>query len=425
MPEGALWGAQTARAVANFKISGTPVNYSLILAYAQIKKACAQTNAEIGLLKPELAKPILNAIEEILSGKHADQFVVDQYQAGAGTSTNMNLNEVIAHLAGLGISPNDHVNMSQSTNDTYPSAMRVAIVKKYDLLDKNLNKLEDSFKKKGVEFKDVIKSARTHLQDAVPITLGQEFSAYSRTISDLRKAIARVKEAVSILGIGGSAVGTGLNTHPKYAKLVVSYLNKNTGFDFKNAPDMVESMQSQKQILQFAGALKLSAVEISRIASDLRLLSSGPHTGFHEINLPAVQPGSSIMPGKINPSILECVNMVCYRVIGAETTVTQAVLGGQLNLNVNMPIMASEILHSMEILSNAVKMMAEKCINGITANVELCKKYAYESAGLATALTPIMGYEAVAKLVKEMLATGKPLPDEIKKLLDPNKMTKP
>lgn len=432
VPDNALWGASTARAMENFQISGTPVSHDLILAYAQLKKACAQTNEELGLLKPEFAKPILAAIQEILNGKHADQFVVDQYQAGAGTSTNMNLNEVIARLAGSpafggqGVSPNDHVNMGQSTNDTYPSAMRIAIVMKFDELDANLKMLEVSFGKKGKEFKDVIKSARTHLQDAVPITLGQEFIAYAKTIADLRITLELATGVVRLLGIGGSAAGTGLNAHPKYAKLALNYLHKNTGYAFMQASDLVESMQSQNQMLQFASALKLAAVEISRIASDLRLLSSGPNTGFAEIKLPAVQPGSSIMPGKINPSILECVNMVCYRVMGAETAVTQAVLGGQLNLNVNMPLMASEILHSMTILSNAVKMMAEKCVDGITADIERNKQHAYASAGLATALNPIFGYAAVADLVKEMLQTKESLPEIVarKKLMSADELKK-
>ena len=431
IPDGALWGIQVARALDNFPISGTPTNLELIYAYAQVKKACTQANMELGLLKPALAKPILKAIEEILSGKHDGQFVVDQYQAGAGTSTNMNLNEVIANLARQRrasrlISANDHVNMSQSTNDTYPSALRVAIVTAYDGLDANLKILEDSLKKKGTEFRSIIKSARTHLRDAVPITLGSEFAAYAKTISDFRFVLAQSRAALLVLGLGGSAVGTGLNTHPKYAALAIRHLNKNTGYAFKKAADLIESMQSQKQILQYASALKLAAVEISRIASDLRLLSSGPHTGFNEINLPAVQSGSSMMPGKVNPSILECVNMVCYRVIGAEAAVTQAVLGGQLNLNVNMPLMASELLHATNILSNVTRVMAQKCIRGISPNIERNKKHAYASSALATVLNPIFGYELMAELVTEMSGTGESLPEIIlrKKLMTEKEFTK-
>src|SRR3989344_3306685 len=446
IPDNALWGVQVARAIENFPISDTSVDLGLVYAYAELKKACTQANQVLGLLKPALARPILKAIEEILHGKYDSQFVVDQYQAGAGTSTNMNLNEVIANraLQLIGkksgnyeiISPNDHVNMAQSTNDTYPSALHIAITTAYGKLDSSLKTLEESLRKKGNEFKSVITSARTHLQDAVPITLGQEFMAYSHTLAGIRNTVRLAKESLRTLGIGGSSAGTGLNTHPRFSKLVIKYLNANTGHSFKNAPDLIESMQSQRQLLEFADALKIAATEISRIASDLRLLASGPKTGFHEIILPPVQPGSSIMPGKINPSILECVNMVCYRVIGSEATVTQAVLGGQLNLNVHMPLMASEVLHSIKILGNAVTIMAEKCIDGITADKEKTLQYAHKSAGLATALNPILGYASVAEIVKESARTKESLPEiivrkkllspqELKKILDPARMTKP
>jgi aspartate ammonia-lyase len=418
----------------------------LVHAYAELKKACALANIELGLLKPAIGRLILGAIQEILDGKHSGQFPVDAYQAGAGTSTNMNVNEVIANraLELMGkekgsydiISPNDHVNMGQSTNDTYPSAVRIAIVIGFEALDSHLRNLEESFKEKGSEFKSLIKSARTHLQDAVPITLGQEFSAYGRTVAAGRTILLRAQKDLLVLGIGGSAAGTGLNTHPRYARLVVKKLNKNLGYGFTNAPDLIESMQSQRQLLGFAAALKAAAVEISRIASDLRLLASGPTTGFNEIVLPAVQPGSSIMPGKVNPSILECVNMVCFRVIGAEAAVTQAVLAGQLSLNVNMPLMASEILEAMKILGNAAGMMAEKCIQGIRANKSQMEKYAYQSAALATVLNPILGYAQVAEIVKESIRTGESLPSivrrkeilteaEVKRILDPRRLTRP
>ncbi len=446
IPADALYGVQVARAVENFPISGIPIYPELVLGYAQLKKACCQANTDLGLLPKKMSSFILKAADEVIAGKHMDHFVVDIYQAGAGTSTNMNLNEVIANRAlelmkkPKGsydiISPNDHVNMAQSTNDTYPTSMRIAIAMHYKELDDKLKHLEKAFGSKAKAFKSVIKSARTHLQDAVPITLGQEFNAYALTMAGVRKRLNEAYKQILILGIGGTAAGTGLNTHPQYRTKVVAHLKKNTGLPFKNAPDMVESMQSQRQILEFAQAMKEIATEISRIASDLRFLSSGPNTGLAEITLPTVQPGSSIMPGKINPSILECVNMVCYRVIGMEQAIAYCVHGGQVDLNVNMPLMSVETLHSMKILGNMAVMMADKCVSGITVNKKVCEKYAFESASLATALNPIIGYAKVAEIVKEFVKTGKPVPDivvdmgiltkaEVNKILDPSKLTKP
>jgi len=445
IPDGILYGIQTLRALENFPISGEHIPRELVVAYAQLKKACAQANESLGLLPPKLAEPISQACDEIIAGKHAAQFPVDVFQAGAGTSTNMNLNEVIANraLELLGqpkgrydlVSPNDHVNMAQSTNDTYPTAMRLALLMQFDGLDGNLEKLEKAFAQKARAFKSVLKSARTHLRDAVPITLGQEFGAYARTIAVLRKNLQTARHSLTVLGIGGSAAGTGLNVHPKFPKLVVQILQKNTGLKLKNAPDLVESMQSQRPMLEFMNALAETAVEISRIASDLRLLSSGPFTGFREINLPAVQPGSSIMPGKLNPSLLECVNMVCYRIMGAQTAVTHAVHGGQLNLNVWMPLMAAETLTSLKILGNAAGMMAEKCISGITANADRCRDYANRTASLATILNPIIGYAKAAEVVKESVKTGRSLTEilitqkiltskQVKQILDPKRMTR-
>ncbi|PIZ74005.1 aspartate ammonia-lyase [Candidatus Peregrinibacteria bacterium CG_4_10_14_0_2_um_filter_43_11] len=443
IPKNALYGIHTFRTMENFSISGISLLPEMVVAYAHLKKACAQANHSFGLLPEKITTPLLRACDEIIDGKHMDQFLMDVFQAGAGTSTNMNLNEVIANraLEIMGeekgnykvVSPNDHVNMAQSTNDTYPSAMRVAIVIRFDGLDRSLEHLQRSFQKKAVQFKKVIKAARTHLQDATPITLGQEFSAYSKTIVGLRKQLARARDSIAVLGIGGSAVGTGLNVHSGYPKRVVRYLNKNTKFCFKSALDLVESMQSQRQMLEFSSCLKQIAVEVSRIASDLRLLSSGPNTGFAELILPAVQPGSSMMPGKVNPSILECVNMVCYRVMGSEATVLHCVHGGQLDLNVNMPLMSYEVLTSMTILKNVITMMSEKCIEGIEANKKQCEKYVYLSASLATSLNPIIGYSKVAEIVQEFVTTGKPLPEiilkkniltkkEVEELLNPLKM---
>lgn len=441
----ALYGIQTMRAALNFPISGETVPFELINAYALLKKACAKANLELKHLKKDIATPIIKACDEIMEDKHHEQFIVDIFQAGAGTSTNMNLNEVIANRAleimkkpkgsyGI-ISPNDHVNMAQSTNDTYPTAMRIAIAFEYEHLDKHLKLLQESLEKASVRFRGVIKSARTHLQDAVPITLGQEFDGWARTIKACRSTLAIARGHICTLGIGGSAAGTGINTHPDFRKKVLKHLNTYAPF-FRLSDSTIESMQSQKDIQRFMAALKETAIEISRIASDLRLLASGPNTGFSEITLPAVQPGSSIMPGKVNPSILECVNMVCYRIMGAEATVSLACLSGQLELNVNMPLMTSEVLYSMEILENAATIMAEKCINGITANETQCKKYAYGSAGLATVLNPLLGYEKVAEIVKESTQNGISLIDilrtkklfsesELKKLLDPQTLTKP
>jgi aspartate ammonia-lyase len=446
VPADALYGVQTLRASENFKISGQTLLPEMIVAYGHLKKACAQANKTLTLLPVKMATLIIEAADEIVAGEHGGEFIVDVFQAGAGTSTNMNVNEVIANrvLEMMGeekgrydlVSPNDHVNMAQSTNDTYPTAMRIAMVMRYAGLDKQLEALEKAFAKKAAEFRTVIKSARTHLQDAVPITLGQEFKAYARTMKGLRKQLAAARDSAAVIGIGGSAAGTGLNVHPRFSKCVVQNLNKNTGLTFKKAPDLVESMQSQRQILEFSMALKQIAVEMSRIASDLRLLSSGPNTGFAELTLPAVQPGSSIMPGKINPSILECVNMTCYRVMGSEHTVEHCVHGGQMDLNVNMPLMSYELLTSMRILGNTAWMMADKCVSGITADRCRSKQYAYESASLATALNPIIGYNKVAEVVKEFVKTKKPIPDivlekgiltqvELKRILNPKKMTRP
>lgn len=446
VPENALYGVQVARALTNFPISGQTISKELVSAYGLLKKACALANLDLGLLKKEIADPILKACDEVISGALSEHFPVDIYQAGAGTSTNMNLNEVIANRAlevldqprgtYSVISPNDHVNMAQSTNDTYPTAMRIALVQMVPALDAKLTKLEKAFTTKGKEFAEVLKSARTHLQDAVPITLGQEFTAWGITLSAMREEIENAKKSLEVLGIGGSAAGTGINVDPEFSKKVVAHLNKLTPHNFKNAPDLIESMESQRQIQKFAAALKSTAIEMSRIASDLRLLASGPNTGFYEIELPAVQPGSSIMPGKVNPSILECVNMVCYRVMGAESAVSYATLGGQLDLNVNMPLMSAELIHSTQILGNAAEMMADQCVSGISANVEKCRDFALKSASLATALNPILGYAKVAEIVKEFVKTGKSFPDiikekglltdmQIKKVLAPENMTRP
>ena len=453
VPKDAYFGIQTLRAVENFPISNLKADPILIKAYAILKKACALANAELKLLTAKKAKAIIKATDEVISEKFNDQFLVDVFQAGAGTSFNMNVNEVIANRANeiLGyekgsyreINPNDDVNMAQSTNDTFPTATRLAILLKLQNFYQALQKLSKTFKAKGKTFDKIIKSARTHLQDAVPIRLGQEFTAYGTTLQKCLKDIQKNADDLTELGIGGTAAGTGINTHPKYRFLVVKYLRSmplqthyHAFAKLKNSQDLIEIMQSQQAINHISSSIKNLAVELYRISSDLRLLASGPNTGFAEINLPAVQPGSSIMPGKVNPSILECMNQVCCHVIGADQSINLAVLSGQLDLNVYMPLMAYEILNSIEILNNAIQMVEEKCIKGITANQKICEKYIMQSPSLVTALNPIIGYAASAEIAKEFIKTGKPIKEiilkkgiltekQLEKILDVKKLTEP
>ena len=443
IPADALYGIQTLRAVENFPISGRAVPLEIVRSYAILKKCCAQVNFSLGLLPQKKFQAIHQACQEVIKGKHDEFFVVDVFQAGAGTSTNMNLNEVIANRAleildeekgnYKVISPNDDVNMAQSTNDTYPTAMRISIALEFPELEKSFVNLSKSLESKSLEFKKIIKSARTHLQDAVPISLGQEFGAWSRTISSVLEKIKNAYQSILVLGIGGTAAGTGLNAHPEFSTRVIKELKKETKLHFQLSPDLVESMNSQRQILEFMSSLRNAAVEISRIVNDLRLLSSGPTNGLAEIVLPPVQPGSSIMPGKINPSILECVNMVCFRVMGAESAVVQAVHSGQLDLNVFMPLMSVETLESMKILKNALQILDTKCIRDIKVNKENCQKYVFQSSSLATVLNPVLGYHQTAKIVKESLEKNTSIKDllikkgildkeKIEELLDPNKM---
>ena len=446
VPENALYGVQTARAVDNFPISGLTPHPDFIRATASIKLAAAVANKELGLVSKDRADAIVQAAQEIMDGKMHDQFVVDVYQAGAGTSHHMNANEVIANRAIeiLGgkrgdyhlVHPNDHVNFGQSTNDVFPTAMRLAILKMLPKLNQSLESLQTEFQNKGQEFADIIKSGRTHLQDAVPVTLGQEFQAYSNTIKHIKKRINDSANDLRVVGIGGSAVGTGLNTHPQYRFQVVKILSKLLNTPLEPAENLFEAMQSLRPFSAISGALKESALELVRIANDLRLLSSGPNTGFHEIVLPPVQPGSSIMPGKVNPVMAEMLNMVCFQIIGNDTTVSMAVQAGQMELNVMMPVVIHNILHSMEILKNALNVFAPKCISGITAKPENCKKYFDRTLGLATVLNVIIGYEKAAEVMKKSLAQGKTVleiiekdkiltPEQIKKLFSAEKLTKP
>jgi aspartate ammonia-lyase len=446
VPGDAYWGVQTQRAVENFPVSGLRALPKLIWATAVIKKAAAMTNRELGKLAPGLAESIIKAANEVIDGKLHSQFVVDVYQAGAGTSHNMNTNEVIANraLELMGkkkgeykdVSPNDHVNMSQSTNDVFPTAMRVAGIAAFTELSGEMRGLADSLGEKAREFDGILKSARTHLQDAVPIRLGQEFSGYAVAVE---KGIARLASAaleLGELGIGGSAAGTGINTHKDYAPLTVKHIKEITGFDVRLSPNLFYSMQSQGAVLMASGALRYIASDLIRIANDLRLLSSGPMTGLAEITLPAVQPGSSIMPGKVNPVMAEMLNMVCFQVIGNDRAIEMAAQAGQLELNVMMPVMAHNLLMSAEILKNAVKVFREKCVSGITANYARCQEYIDKSLGIATALNQYIGYLKAAEVAKEALKTGKSVAqitrekgylseEEFKKVFDPMGLTEP
>ncbi len=416
VPDNALYGAQTQRAVENFPVSGLREHPVFIRAFIIIKKAAALANRELGVLDEKRAAAIIAACDELLNNeaKYRDQFVVDVFQAGAGTSFNMNVNEVIGTLAGrssaVAINPNDHVNMAQSTNDVVPTAIRVAgKVLLHDLIPE-IEALALTLQAKGRQFKDVIKSGRTHLQDAVPVTLGQEFAAYGAAVRRANTLLVQAGEELSTLGIGGTAAGTGMNAAKGYRKLVVKHINEMTGFEFTTTDDLREAMQSQLPVSAVSGALRNFALEMTRITNDLRLLASGPQTGLAEIILPAVQPGSSIMPGLVNPSMLECMNQVLFHIIGADTTIALAVQAGQLELNVMMPLMAYELLFSIEILKNYLPVFVEKAIRGIEADRARCEAYYVSSPSLATALNPIIGYARAAEIAKESAKTGTPIP---------------
>jgi aspartate ammonia-lyase len=444
VPADALYGVQTLRAVQNFPISGVRPLPAFIEATVHIKRAAALTHKETGRLEPRLADAIVKAADEVLAGKHRDQFVVDVYQAGAGTSHNMNCNEVLANRANeiLGgkrgtytpVHPNDHVNMAQSTNDVIPTAIRLACLMELGGLEDAFGELAKAFEKKGKEFDDVLKSGRTHLQDAMPIRLGQELEAYA---GSLRRGLKRVVEAADYLrdlGIGGSAVGTGVNVEPEYPRLMIKHLSKATKLKLREGEDRIQLMQSMGDVAGFSAQLRVLALDLSKIASDLRLLASGPRTGLDEIRLPAVQPGSSIMPGKVNPSIPEMVNQVCFQVFGNDNCVSAAAEHGQLELNVMMPVIAHNVLFSAMILSNSARVFAEKTVKGIEANEEQCNYWLERSAALATALAPQIGYARAAELskqsvkenvlIRDLVKREKVLPaKEIDEVLDLRKMT--
>jgi aspartate ammonia-lyase len=413
VPAHALYGAQTQRAVLNFPVSGLRPWRAFIWSMAVIKRAAANVNHDLGLLDAERAHAIAAAAGEVMDGKWDNMFVVDPFQAGAGTSHNMNTNEVLANRATqllggkLGeyrVNPNDHVNMSQSTNDCIPSAIRIGCLWRLDELLAAVDHLSVELRRKAVEFDDVVKSGRTHLQDAVPVRLGQEFGAYARAVERDGERIRQAAEAVRRLGIGGTATGSGLNAHPEYHARMVRRLTELTGVPFSESDDLFESMQSMADIAAFSGSLRTLAVTLTRVANDFRLLASGPSTGLDEIRLPPVQPGSSIMPGKVNPVLAEMLNQAMFHVMGCDTTITLAAQAGQLELNVMMPVIAHNLFEAMQVTIGSINAFTDKCVVGIQANREKAESWLGRNAIVVTALNPIIGYAAGAALVKEALA---------------------
>jgi fumarate hydratase class II/aspartate ammonia-lyase len=446
VPAGALWGAQTARAVANFPISGLRAHPAFVDATVRIKIAAARANAALGLLPRRKARAIEAAGREVLSGRWRDQFVVDVYQAGAGTSHHMNVNEVLGNRACdlLGarrgdrraVDPNDDVNMAQSTNDVVPTAIRLAALELAPPVLSALSDLAATFERKARAWDGVVKAGRTHLMDATPIRLGQEVSGWAAA---LRAAGLRIRDALpelSLLGIGGTAVGTGLNAHPRYAGRVVKEIERLTGIPLSPAPNPFYAMQSLAPFASLSGALRVAALELLRIGGDVRLLGSGPATGLGELRLPAVQPGSSIMPGKVNPSMAEMLAMVAYQVIALDGAVAWAASGGQLELNVMMPLVAFDLCHALEVLAAAVRTFDHRCARGLTADTARCRDLAGRSVALATALAPRIGYVRAAEIVKTALSTGRGIAEvtveegtlevhEARRILDPARLTEP
>ena len=448
LPANAYYGVQTARALDNFRISGIPLsNFKhLIDALAFIKKAAALANCELDELEPKKRDIICQVCDEILDGQHHEQFVVDMFQGGAGTSTNMNANEVIANLGlermnrKMGnyakLHPNDDVNCSQSTNDVYPTSIKIAAILSLKGLIAGMEALKEELDLKALEFADVLKMGRTENQDAVPMTLGQEFRAYAVMISSGIKALLTAAEELYEINMGATAIGTGLNSPPGYADLVTEKLVEVSGLKLRKAADLVESTQNSGCFVQFSGSLKRSAVQISKICNDLRWLSSGPRCGLNEIDLPPVQPGSSIMPGKVNPVIPELVNQVCYQIIGYDSVISMAAEASELELNMAEPLIVYDLLHGMMLLKNACISLASRCISGIKANRDQCRFYVENSIGLATALNPHLGYEKAAAIAKEALASGGKVYDLVLKkgwltqeklddILKPENMTDP
>lgn len=442
------YGIQTFRAVQNFNISHDKLkNFPrFIRTLARVKKACALANYELKLLSKEKAEAITKACDKILEGGFYDQFVVDMIQGGAGTSTNMNANEVIANIALeiMGhkkgeyeyLHPNDDVNLSQSTNDAYPTALRLALHDYLSDLAKAMEYLKNAYQKKAEEFKDVLKMGRTQLQDAVPMTLGREFQSFAVMMNEDIERVLEARKLVLEINLGGTAIGTGINSHPDYPKVVEKKLREVSGFEYRVAEDLIEATQDTGAYVQISGVLKRVASKLSKVCNDLRLLSSGPKCGLNEINLPKMQPGSSIMPGKVNPVIPEVVNQVCFSVIGADVTITFASEAGQLQLNVFEPVIAYNLFNSIVMLEKAMRTLADKCIAGISANEEVCKNFVYHSIGIVTAFNPYLGYEKSASIAKEALQTNKSVAQialergylseaEIEHILSPQNMLSP
>lgn len=415
VPDNFYYGVQTLRALENFDISGITLKYYplLINSLAIVKKAAALANHDLGLLTKEVTDAICKACDEIIEGKFHDNFVVDMIQGGAGTSTNMNANEVIANRAlelmgykkgdYIHCSPNDHVNLSQSTNDAYPTSLKLAIIYSNEKLVEVLKSLIESFRRKAVEFKDIIKMGRTQLQDAVPMTLGQAFEAYTTTLEEEARRLETNVQLLTEINMGATAIGTGINSDPDYSPLCLKHMREISKLDLKLAKNMIEATQDTGGFVMYSATIKRLAVKLSKICNDLRLLSSGPRTGIAEINLPPMQPGSSIMPGKVNPVIPEVVNQIAFKVIGNDLAVTMASEAGQLELNVMEPLILQSLLESIEMLKNGMDTLRYRCIDGITANAEHCRNMVHNSIGLVTALNPMIGYKASTKLAKQAL----------------------
>ncbi len=445
VPNDAYYGPQTARARDNFPIANRGLPPALIHALAQIKQAAARVNFDLGLLQPKIAKAIITAAGEVAAGKHDRHFVVDVFQTGSGTSTNMNTNEVVAKRANeilIGersakapVHPNDHVNLGQSSNDVFPTAIHLAAVLAIDRdLTPALKALGEALAKKAREFDDIVKVGRTHLQDATPVRLGQEFAGYARMIERGGELLVEARQALEEVALGGTAVGTGLNTHPEFASRTLADINRNTGSNLRASANYFEALGSRHAIVAASGALKTIACDLMKIANDLRLLSSGPRCGLGEIALPALQPGSSIMPGKVNPVIPESVCQVAAQVIGNDAAITVGGQFGLLELNVMMPMMADNLLETIRLLANVCRLFATRCIAGITANRERCEQLVEQSQALATALAPRIGYDAAARLCATAMREGRTIreiaardsglpPDELSLLLDPKRMT--
>jgi fumarate hydratase class II len=447
IPQNAYWGAETQRAVENFPISGLRFPRSFIRALGMIKMASAEVNMELGLLDHKRGKAIRGAAQEVMEGTLDDQFVLDIFQTGSGTSTNMNANEVIAHWANefLGgriadkgpVHPNDHVNLGQSSNDVIPSAIHISALEgiQKDLLPA-LKSLQLALEKKAREFDSVRKIGRTHLQDATPIRLGQEFSGYARMVEHGQRRLEMAKRHLSELALGGTAVGTGINTHPRFSRMVIRKINKFTGLSLREAENHFEAQGARDALVEASGAVKTVAVSLMKIANDIRWLGSGPRGGIGEILIPAVQPGSSIMPGKVNPVIPEALCQVATQVIGNDLTIAIAAMSGNFELNAMMPVMAYNLLQSIQLLTNATPVFTQKCIRGLKANRARCEEMVEKSLAMVTALSPRIGHDAAAQIAREAYETGRTVreiarkrkvlpPNELDRVLDPWKMTKP